>query len=265
VRILADPTCSPPTLAESDEYRVVHSSYGRARVHFANWSSSAADGLVARLQAVPGVTRATANAITQNVLILYDPRQTSLDGVLAETESVWQPERPSMQQVPPRLTLFAPKSPVSPPAVGSPAPEIELEPVPFRPAYVTGIRRTVYKILGWASVGMAVVGILPGIPTAPFVILAGYFFIRSSPTAHQWLLRSRWFGPLLRDWEQHRGVRRSVRNLAVAVLGFSMVLITLLGLPLPLVLAILAMQFLGLIVVLRLRVVEAQPLALVTP
>ena len=77
--------------------------------------------------------------------------------------------------------------------------------------YVTGLRRKVYQVLGWASVGMAVVGFaLPGIPGAPFVVLAGYFFIRSSPRSHAWLLQSRWFGPILRDWEQHRAVRPTI-------------------------------------------------------
>jgi uncharacterized membrane protein YbaN (DUF454 family) len=149
-----------------------------------------------------------------------------------------------------------------------PLPEFALEPIPYRPLYVTGIRRILYRIFGWASVGMAVVGaITPGIPTPPFVILAGYFFIRSSPAAHQWLRRSRWFGSILRNWEEHHGVSRSVRNGAVGLIVVSMVLIALLGLPLPLVLVILAMQIICLVFVLRLRVVE-QPLpklALVAP
>jgi uncharacterized membrane protein YbaN (DUF454 family) len=122
---------------------------------------------------------------------------------------------------------------------------------------VTGTGRVVYKALGWSSVGMAVVGaITPGIPTVPFVILGGYFFVRSSPEAHEWLRQSRWFGPMLRDWEAHRGVRRPVRNAALGLIGGGMGLTALMPLPAPLKVTIVACQVAGLALVLCLRVVE---------
>jgi uncharacterized membrane protein YbaN (DUF454 family) len=109
---------------------------------------------------------------------------------------------------------------------------------------------------------MAVVGaILPGVPTAPFVLLAGYFFVRSSPPAHAWLMRSRWFGPFLRDWEERHGVRRSVKYTAVGLIAVGATVTWLLGLPAVLLAVILAVEFVGLIVVLRLRVVEEPALA----
>jgi uncharacterized membrane protein YbaN (DUF454 family) len=250
MRILAAPAFSARATAGPDGYHVVHSSYGRVRVHLADWSGSAAEELIAHLRTVPGVISVRATATTQNVLILHDPRLCSLAVLLAKLGDAWQQKcQQSMENVRP-LALFSPE-PL--PVFQRTTAHNDTRPAPV---YVTGWRRTLYKILGWASVGMAVVGILPGIPSAPFVILAGYFFIRSSPAAHEWLLGSRWFGPLLRDWEEHQAVRRSVRNLAVGLLCCCMVIITLIGLPVPLVLIILALQFSGLIIVLRLRVVE---------
>src|SRR5262249_27862254 len=123
---------------------------------------------------------------------------------------------------------------------------------PHQGAYVTGTRQVVYQALGWSSVGMAVVGaITPGIPTTPFVVLAGYFFVRSSPEAHQWLRQSRWFGPLLRDWEEHRAVRRSVRNATAGLIVGSMVLTLLLDLPAALVATIISLQIIGLAIVMH--------------
>jgi uncharacterized membrane protein YbaN (DUF454 family) len=126
--------------------------------------------------------------------------------------------------------------------------------------YVTGPTRSLYHVLGWSSVGLAVVGaVTPGIPTAPFVIVAGYFFIRSSPRAHDWLLRSRWFGSFLRDWEEHRGVKRSVKYTAVGLMGAGLVFTWLLNPPPAVLASILALEAIGLVVVLRLPVVESSP------
>lgn len=65
-------------------------------------------------------------------------------------------------------------------------------------------------------VALAALGVaLPGIPTTPFLILASYFFVRSSPRMHRKLLESRTFGPVLRDWERHRALRPRVKRFAI--------------------------------------------------
>jgi uncharacterized membrane protein YbaN (DUF454 family) len=117
--------------------------------------------------------------------------------------------------------------------------------------------RSLYQALGWSSVGMGVVGaITPGIPTAPFALLAGYFFIRSSPAAHQWLLRSKWFGQFVREWEEHHGVRRSVKYAAVGLMAGGLTITLLLDLPPAVTTSILVLEVIGLVVVIRLPVVE---------
>jgi uncharacterized membrane protein YbaN (DUF454 family) len=238
-------------VAEPDSWHVVRSSFGRVRVHLDHWSDEAAEEFLTQLRAVPGVNGAAATAVTQNVLVLFDAHQVSLEELLAEVGGAWRPGPKRSVASRPSLTLFP--RPIDHAALS----EIDPETLPDKPFYVTGFRRVLYTIFGWTSVGMAVVGaILPGIPTAPFVILAGYFFIRSSPTAHQWLRNSRWFGPILRDWEEHHGIRRSVRNFAVGLVVFSMIFITLLGLPLTLTLTIVATQIIGLALILRLHVVD---------
>ena len=65
---------------------------------------------------------------------------------------------------------------------------------------------------------MAYLGaVLPGLPTTPWVLLAGYCFSRSSPRLERWLKRSPVFGRLLRDWDEHRGIRRWVKVVAVCL------------------------------------------------
>jgi uncharacterized membrane protein YbaN (DUF454 family) len=82
-------------------------------------------------------------------------------------------------------------------------------------------------------VGLAYLGaVLPGLPTTPWVLLASYCFARSSPRLERWLKRSPVFGRLLRDWDEHRGIRLWVKVVAVCLVVTVVTLsITLSGLP----------------------------------
>ena len=80
------------------------------------------------------------------------------------------------------------------------------------------MRRRVYKPLGLFFLGLAILGVvLPDLPTTPFLILAAWFFARSSEKWHRRLLDSELFGPLLRDWEQRHCI--SLRTKIVALVS----------------------------------------------
>ena len=79
-------------------------------------------------------------------------------------------------------------------------------------------------VLGWFFVLVGIVGvIIPILPTTPFMILAAAIFARSSPRFHQMLLNNRWFGKVLRDWEERGVLARSIKRKAtlLIVLTFS--------------------------------------------
>jgi hypothetical protein len=140
-----------------------------------------------------------------------------------------------------------------------------LDPVP--PPHLAGrFRRPVYIGVGFFFVGLAVVGaVLPVLPTTPFLLLASYFFIRSSPRLNSWLLRTRLFGPLIRDWQRHRAVRPRVKFTAVCVvLLFAGGSATFGNLSWPLLGLLGALTLVGLIVILRLPVVK-EDLAVIGP
>ena len=48
--------------------------------------------------------------------------------------------------------------------------------------------RGIYFVLGLICLGFAYLSFLPGIPTFDFVILAAFFFARSSDRFHNWLV-----------------------------------------------------------------------------
>lgn len=86
------------------------------------------------------------------------------------------------------------------------------------PRLTRGLKRLLYVSAGLVCVGLAYLGaILPGLPTTPWVLLASYCFSKSSPRLERWLKNSPFFGRLIQDWEQHRGIRRPVKVLAVCM------------------------------------------------
>lgn len=97
------------------------------------------------------------------------------------------------------------------------------------------VRRWLLVGLGCVFVALAAVGVvLPGIPTTPFLLLASYCLIRSSPRLHGRLLESKTFGPILRDWDEHRGLKAGVKRFAMVACAVAVTLsIALGGLPWP--------------------------------
>lgn len=103
---------------------------------------------------------------------------------------------------------------------------------PDRPR-ASGPRRVLFVTAGLICVGLAYLGaLLPGLPTTPWVLLAGYCFSRSSRRLERWLKRSPIFGRLLRDWETHRGIRRPMKILS-AFLLLTVVTLSITQTPLP--------------------------------
>lgn len=119
---------------------------------------------------------------------------------------------------------------------------------------VGGARRVLYLAAAALFFALSIVGVmLPGVPTVPFVLLTSFFLLRSSPKLNALLLRSRTFGPMLRDWNEHHAVRPRVK-----LVSFAMVAATV-GLSLALVsmssvakISIALLAFVGLTVICRL-------------
>lgn len=81
------------------------------------------------------------------------------------------------------------------------------------------IQRNIFKALGFLFVGLGLVGaVLPVMPTVPFLLVAAFFFSKSSPRWHHWLLTRPRVGPMLRDWEQYKVIRLRAKVLASVVI-----------------------------------------------
>lgn len=80
----------------------------------------------------------------------------------------------------------------------------------------TGWKKALFFALGCGSLGLAYVGLLmPGIPTVPFVLLAAFFYLRSSERMYGWLMKHRIFGRMAQNFKEKKG---GWKRLALAVL-----------------------------------------------
>lgn len=70
--------------------------------------------------------------------------------------------------------------------------------------------RGVYLGLGLICLGFAYLSFLPGIPTFDFVILAAFFFARSSDRFHSWLVTHPVFGKVIDGYRGGLTVRVKV-------------------------------------------------------
>jgi uncharacterized membrane protein YbaN (DUF454 family) len=84
------------------------------------------------------------------------------------------------------------------------------------------VKKSVYQPLGFLFLALGLLGIpLPVLPSTPFILLSAWFFARSSPRWHQWLLDSELFGPMLRNWENNRCISCRTKIVALATMALA--------------------------------------------
>ncbi len=107
------------------------------------------------------------------------------------------------------------------------------------------MRRFLYLGLGFASLALGAAGVvLPLLPTVPFVLLAAFFFARSSPRLEARLLDHPRFGPHIRAWRERGAIGPAGKRAAMFAFAFS-ALLGLVLLPFPWLLAPAAAGLLG--------------------
>ena len=101
-------------------------------------------------------------------------------------------------------------------------------------------KRIFFQVMGILCVILGIIGIfLPVMPTTIFIILAAWFFVRSSEKYYLMLIRNRMFGRMIRNYREYRGIDSKARIKSLILLwitlGISILLISILWLKLLLV------------------------------
>jgi uncharacterized protein len=87
------------------------------------------------------------------------------------------------------------------------------------------LKKILFISLGSVFVTLGVIGIfIPILPTTPFLLLAAYFFARSSDRALHWLLNNRWFGGYIRNYREGRGMALKDKIITLSSLWITIVL-----------------------------------------
>ena len=80
--------------------------------------------------------------------------------------------------------------------------------------------RHINRALGFFFVGLGAVGaFLPIMPTVPFLLLAVYFFARSSPELEKKILDHPHWGPQVKDWRERRAISRRAKTMAIGAMA----------------------------------------------
>lgn len=93
--------------------------------------------------------------------------------------------------------------------------------------------RWIWVSLGVLFVLLGTIGVfLPIMPTVPFLLLAAFFFARSSEKMHAWLLSHQIFGPPIEGWQRNGAIGRRAKILSSLSMLAGFGITVLLGVPL---------------------------------
>ena len=94
-------------------------------------------------------------------------------------------------------------------------------------ATISTIKKFLWKILGFLSLGMAYVGLVtPGIPYSCFIVFAAYCFAKGSPRMHAWLYNHKIFGPFLTNWGEKRVFPTKMKFFMLAMMSSSLIIMS---------------------------------------
>ncbi|MEM8843618.1 MAG: YbaN family protein [Pseudomonadota bacterium] len=76
----------------------------------------------------------------------------------------------------------------------------------------TKLKNYLLIFAGWLSIILGVIGVVvPLLPTTPFILLAAACFAKSSPKFHHWLITHKFFGPIIKNFQNGEGLPKKTK------------------------------------------------------
>lgn len=77
-------------------------------------------------------------------------------------------------------------------------------------------------LFGAISLILGIIGaFLPVMPTVPFILLTAACWGRASPKFHAWLSNHKYFGPMVKNWEERRAISKKGKYMAWTMMSIS--------------------------------------------
>lgn len=186
-------------------FQIRHDISGRLRVVFPELKNRKypLDRLVHDFSQIPGVERVLSNRYCGSVTVLYDPEQFQKSLFIGELKGLCEKELRETNPDTPKKRVHTPGTKRQPIKHGTGKPLL-------------------WTLGGTLFVGMSALGIIvPGLPTAPFVLLAAYCYVRGSERHYHWLLNHRIFGKFIEETPTGVRISRKAKKITVYLLWVS--------------------------------------------
>ena len=88
-----------------------------------------------------------------------------------------------------------------------------------------GLKGTLLSILGFACLGLGVVGVaIPVMPTTPFVLLAAVCFSTGNKRLGDMIQKTRFFGPFIEHYRTRKGISRAHKIASIAMVWTGLII-----------------------------------------
>ena len=85
--------------------------------------------------------------------------------------------------------------------------------------------KAILIIAGTISLCLGVIGIfVPGLPTTPFLVLTAGLYIRSSKKLYQLLIRNKYLGSYITEFQIRKGMTRKIKIYSISVMWIMIVI-----------------------------------------
>jgi uncharacterized membrane protein YbaN (DUF454 family) len=86
-------------------------------------------------------------------------------------------------------------------------------------SFLSSLQKGFYIIVGTVSLILGFIGVfVPVLPTTPLVLLSAACYLRSSKKLHRWIISNERFGPMIRDYQSGKGLKKSTKIQAISLM-----------------------------------------------
>ena len=90
------------------------------------------------------------------------------------------------------------------------------------------IKKGILVVSGTFFIVLGVIGIfIPLLPTTPFLLLSAACYIRGSKKFYNWLIKNKWFGEYIKNYQEGKGIPLNVKIISLIVLWITIILSTI--------------------------------------